>query len=54
MFLPLFYHAATNGAVVGTQLLLNIAGNLIAFLAIIEMLDALLAYLSGRVDWTLP
>lgn len=43
-------HAATNGAVVGTQLVLNIAGNLIAFLAIIEMLDQLLIYLGDRVD----
>jgi nucleoside transporter len=45
-------HAATNGAVVGTQLMLNIAGNLVAFLAIIAMLDALLAYLGDRVDVT--
>jgi CNT family concentrative nucleoside transporter len=43
-------HAATNGAVIGTQLMLNIAGNLIAFLAIIAMLDALLSYLGDRVD----
>lgn len=43
-------HAATNGAVVGTQLMMNIAGNLIAFLAIIEMLDQLLMYLGDRVD----
>lgn len=43
-------HAATNGAVIGTQLMLNIAGNLIAFLAIIEMLDQLLIYLGTRVD----
>jgi nucleoside transporter len=46
-------HAATNGAVIGTQLMLNIAGNLIAFLAIIEMLDQLLIYLGGRVDISL-
>lgn len=46
-------HAATNGAVVGTQLMLNIAGNLVAFLAIIAMLDALLGYLGDRVDVTL-
>mmetsp|Transcript_27818 Transcript_27818/g.76573 ORF Transcript_27818/g.76573 Transcript_27818/m.76573 type:complete len:592 (+) Transcript_27818:178-1953(+) len=43
-------HAATNGAVIGTQLMLNIAGNLIAFLAIIEMLDQLIIYLGERVD----
>lgn len=43
-------HAATTGAVIGTQLMLNIAGNLIAFLAIIEMLDQLLIYLGDRVD----
>lgn len=43
-------HAATQGAVIGTQLMLNIAGNLIAFLAIIEMLDQLLMYLGERVD----
>lgn len=46
-------HAATNGAVVGTQLMLNIAGNLVAFLAIIAMLDALLGYLGDRVDVTM-
>jgi CNT family concentrative nucleoside transporter len=46
-------HAATNGAVIGTQLMLNIAGNLIAFLAIIAMLDALLTYLGDKVDITL-
>jgi len=46
-------HAAANGAVVGTKLMLNIAGNLIAFLAIIAMLDAFLAYLGERVDITL-
>ncbi len=43
-------HAATQGAVIGTQLMLNIAGNLIAFLAIIQMLDQLLIYLGQRVD----
>lgn len=43
-------HAAANGAVVGTQLVLNITGNLIAFLAIIQMLDQLLIYLGDRVD----
>lgn len=43
-------HAASNGAVQGTLLMLNIAGNLIAFLAIIEMLDQLLIYLGDRVD----
>lgn len=43
-------HAATQGAVIGTQLMLNIAGNLIAFLAIIEMLDQLIMYLGERVD----
>jgi nucleoside permease NupC len=43
-------HAATNGAVVGTQLALNIAGNLIAFLALIAMLDNWLGYLGERVD----
>ena len=43
-------HAATQGAVIGTQLMLNIAGNLIAFLAIIEMLDQLIIYLGVRVD----
>lgn len=42
--------AATKGAVVGTQLVLNIAGNLIAFLAIIEMIDQLIIYLGDRVD----
>lgn len=42
--------AATKGAVVGTQLVLNIAGNLIAFLAIIEMIDQLIIYLGNRVD----
>jgi nucleoside transporter len=46
-------HAATNGAVIGMQLLLNIAGNLIAFLAIIQMLDGLLFYLGDKVDITL-
>uniref|UniRef100_A0A7S1VSV7 Sodium/nucleoside cotransporter n=1 Tax=Grammatophora oceanica TaxID=210454 RepID=A0A7S1VSV7_9STRA len=43
-------HAATDGAVVGTQLMLNIAGNLVAFLAIIAMLDAWLYYFGERVD----
>ena len=43
-------HAASTGAVIGTQLMLNIAGNLIAFLAIIEMLDQLFQYLGDRVD----
>ena len=43
-------HAASQGAVIGTQLMLNIAGNLIAFLAIIEMLDQLIMYLGSRVD----
>lgn len=42
--------AAAQGAVVGTQLMLNIAGNLIAFLAIIEMIDQMLIYLGNRVD----
>jgi nucleoside transporter len=46
-------HAASNGAVIGTQLMLNIAGNLIAFLAIIQMLDSLLIYLGDRVDISL-
>ena len=46
-------HAASNGAVIGTQLMLNIAGNLIAFLAIIQMLDQLLIYLGDRVDISL-
>jgi nucleoside permease NupC len=44
------FHAACNGAVIGTMLVLNIAGNLIAFLAIIEMLDQLIIYLGARVD----
>jgi concentrative nucleoside transporter, CNT family len=35
---------------VGTQLAVNIAGNLIAFLALIQMLDQLLIYLGERVD----
>jgi len=43
-------HAAAQGAVVGTQLMLNIAGNLIAFLALVQMLDQLLIYLGTKVD----
>jgi len=42
-------HSAANGAVVGTQLWLNIMGNLIAALAIIAMIDALLGYMGDRV-----
>jgi nucleoside transporter len=42
--------AATKGAVIGFQLVLNITANLIAFLAIIEMLDQLIIYLGNRVD----
>lgn len=43
-------HAATQGAVIGTQLVINIAGMLIAFLALIEMLDQLIIFLGSRVD----
>lgn len=43
-------HAASNGAVVGTQLMMNIAGNLISALAIIAMLDAWLTYFGDKVD----
>lgn len=43
-------HAATNGATLGLQLMMNIAANLIAFLAIVAMLDAFLGYLGGMVN----
>jgi len=46
-------HAATNGAVTGTQLFINIAGNLVAALAIIAMLDDLIAFSGKRIGWTL-
>merc|ERR1712048_323758 len=41
--------ALATGAVIGTQLMLNIAGNLIAFLAIFGMLDWCLMYLGERI-----
>ena len=44
-------HAAANGAVVGTQLMLNIAGNLIAFLALLQMLNAILGWLGAMVSF---
>lgn len=43
-------HAATNGAAIGLRLMMNIAANLVAFLALVAMLDALLGYLGGMVD----
>ena len=42
--------AACKGAVVGMQLVLNITANLIAFLALIEMINQLIIYLGARVD----
>jgi pyrimidine nucleoside transport protein len=43
-------HAASNGAVTGTVLMMNIAGNLVAALAIIAMLDNWLGYIGDKVD----
>lgn len=43
-------HAATNGATMGLKLMMNIAANLVAFLAIVAMLDALLGYLGEMVN----
>lgn len=43
-------HAASNGAVVGMQLVLNIAANLIAILAILALLDVILGWLGNMVD----
>jgi nucleoside permease NupC len=43
-------HAASTGAVTGTMLMMNIAGNLIAILAIIAMLDVWLGYIGDKVD----
>ena len=47
--------AACKGAVTGMQLAINIAANLVAFLAIIEMFNELIIYLGERVDreWSL-
>lgn len=42
--------AACKGAVTGMQLVLNITANLIAFLAIIDMINELIIYLGNRVD----
>lgn len=42
--------AACKGAVTGMQLAINIAANLVAFLAIIEMFNELIIYLGDRVD----
>ncbi|KAL3931744.1 MAG: hypothetical protein SGARI_004132 [Bacillariaceae sp.] len=44
------FHAAANGAVTGMKILINVTANLIAFLAIVAMLDALLGYLGGLVN----
>jgi len=41
--------ALATGAVIGTQLMLNIAGNLVAFLAVFGMLDWCLMYFGERI-----
>jgi len=43
-------HAASNGATMGMQLVLNIGGTGIAALAILGMLDSCLNYLGKKVD----
>ena len=44
--------AAANGASLAVSLAANIVGMLIAFLAIIALLDASLGYFGGLVGWT--
>ncbi len=44
-------HAAANGALVGTQLVLNIAGNLVAFLALLQMLNVILGWLGSMIGF---
>lgn len=43
--------AASNGASIAVQLVLNIAGMLVAFIAIVAMLDNWFGYLGNLVDW---